>query len=172
MRVHGLCDPLGLVLGAVILLLVPGCGGDGSSEATSSAAASGASSAAGGGTDAAALCVDAINQHRASIKLAPYARWSDEEACTSAEAQKDSMSGTAHGAFGSCKESAQDECPGWPGPPEKMIASCMQMMWDEGPGDFAQHGHYLNMSSTAYTKVSCGFFALPDGSVWATQNFN
>ena len=45
-------------------------------------------------------------------------------------------------------------------------------MWKEGPGtDFSKHGHYLNMSSTKYTKVACGFFTAPNGQVWAVQNF-
>jgi hypothetical protein len=53
-----------------------------------------------------------------------------------------------------------------------MIGDCMQMMWNEGPGDFnAGHGHYINMSSTMYTKVACGFHLLPDGNVWAVQDF-
>lgn len=46
------------------------------------------------------------------------------------------------------------------------------MMWDEGPGDFyGGHGHYINMSSTQYSRVACGFHVLADGSVWATQDF-
>ena len=53
-----------------------------------------------------------------------------------------------------------------------MIEGCLQMMWNEGPGDFyGGHGHYINMSSTQYTKVSCGYYTLADGSVWATQDF-
>jgi hypothetical protein len=45
-------------------------------------------------------------------------------------------------------------------------------MWNEGPGeDFSKHGHYINMSSTKYTKVACGFWTTPKGSVWAVQNF-
>ena len=115
--------------------------------------------------------VDTINQLRGTIGLAPYARW-NAESCASRRAQADAASGTAHGAFGSCGESAQDECPGWPGPPETMIGQCLAQMWAEGPGsDFSTHGHYINMSSTSYTMAACGFFVLPDGSVWATQNF-
>jgi hypothetical protein len=45
-------------------------------------------------------------------------------------------------------------------------------MWAEGPGaDFQTHGHYINMSSTKYTKVACGFYETPTGSVWAVQDF-
>ena len=53
-----------------------------------------------------------------------------------------------------------------------MIPQCLAMMWAEGPGsDFSAHGHYINMSSTQYTKVACGFYTLQDGSVWAVQDF-
>ena len=110
--------------------------------------------------------------YRAGMGLAPYARWKDSETCGGQEAQKDSQTMQAHSAFGMCGEFAQNECPGWPGPAGGMIAGCLKMMWDEGPGDFyGGHGHYINMSSTQYTKVSCGFYTLADGSVWATQDF-
>ncbi|MEO6954647.1 MAG: CAP domain-containing protein [Polyangia bacterium] len=122
--------------------------------------------------DAASLCVKTINDYRATLGLAAYARWSDGEGCASGEAKSDSKSGTAHGAFGTCGESAQDECPGWSGTPSEMIPKCLAQMWAEGPGtDFQSHGHYINMSSTHYTQVACGFYTLADGSVWAAQNF-
>ncbi len=94
-------------------------------------------------------------------------RWTAEEKCASSQAQSDSKSGAAHGAFGTCSEYGQNECPGWPGPAGDMIPSCLKMMWGEGPGG----GHYENMKATRYTQVSCGFYTLPDGSVWAVQNF-
>jgi hypothetical protein len=54
---------------------------------------------------------------------------------------------------------------------EAMITGCLEQMWAEGPGeDFNTHGHYINMSSTSYTKVACGF-ADGMGGVWAVQNF-
>ncbi len=37
--------------------------------------------------------------------------------------------------------------------------------------DYSAHGHYLNMSSTRYTKVACGYHTAPDGQVWAVQDF-
>jgi hypothetical protein len=154
-----------------------GAGAGGTSGATTAAVSSSASSTtSGGGGDplemASQLCVDTINMYRATMGLAPYARWNDGETCGGQEAQKDSQTMTAHSAFGMCGEWAQNECPGWPGPAGGMIAGCLQMMWNEGPGDFyGGHGHYINMSSTQYTKVSCGFYTLADGSVWATQDF-
>ena len=138
---------------------------------SSNSPSSGSDAGSGDGT-AEQLCVDTINQYRATLGLAPYARWNAEESCADGQAQSDSQSGTAHGAFGQCTENAQNECPGWPGPPSTMIPNCLAMMWAEGPGsDFSQHGHYINMSSTQYTKVSCGFYTLQDGSVWAVQDF-
>ena len=81
------------------------------------------------------------------------------------------MSQQAHGAFGQCSENAQNECLGWPGPPEGMITGCLQVMWAEGPGDFQNHGHYINMSNPQYTQVACGFFTMANGDVWAVQDF-
>lgn len=117
-------------------------------------------------------CVDKINEYRATLGLTPYERWTDAEICSDGEAKSDSETGTAHGAFGQCGENAQNECPGWPGKPEEMIDGCLAQMWAEGPGmDFSKHGHYINMSSTQYTKVACGFFVTANGSVWSVQNF-
>jgi hypothetical protein len=168
MRTSRLRDGRGLLLGAALLALISGCGGD----------EGGGGGGGGGGAaapiddSAAQLCVDTINEHRAANKLPPYDRWGDAEACANDEAQKDSAGGEAHGAFGDCKELAQNECPGWDGRPEEMIGKCLQQMWDEGPGDdFSKHGHYINMSSTMYTKVACGFSTLTDGKVWAVQDF-
>jgi hypothetical protein len=117
-------------------------------------------------TGAAADCVDAINAYRATLGLAPYARWTQEESCADGQALSDSKTGKAHGAFTQCGEHAQDECPGWPGPSDAMIPKCLAAMWAEGPGG----GHYENMRGK-YTQVACGFATLPNGSVWAVQDF-
>jgi hypothetical protein len=123
----------------------------------------------GGDSSAAALCVDTINGHRAGIGLGPLARWSDAEACSDGEAASDAQTGEAHGAFGQCQEHAQNECPGWLGPPAEMITGCLQMMWDEGPGeDFSLHGHYLNMSSTQFTQHYC-VRAWPIEWIWSCR---
>lgn len=124
------------------------------------------------GFDAAQICVETINAYRAALGLAPLTRWIEAERCADGQAASDASTGRPHGAFGSCGELAQNECPNWPGPPERMIEACLGMMWDEGPGeDFSRHGHYLNMSSTRYAKVSCGFSVRPDGTVWSVQDF-
>src|ERR1700729_4607293 len=95
---------IGFVCGA--MLVTAACGGGGSQSQTDS-----------GTTDNSAeqACVDAINNYRATLSLPPYTRWNAEESCADSQAQSDSQSGTAHGAFGKCTENAQDECPGWPG---------------------------------------------------------
>lgn len=156
-----------------------GASGSVSSAATGSAAATtaaasttGASTGAGPMNDPAGLCVDTINQYRATLRLPPLARWADKEACAGDEARKDFEASEAHSAFGQCGELAQNECPGWPAPEEKMITDCLAQMWAEGPGrDFSKHGHFINMSSTQYTKVACGFTTTPNGSIWAAQDF-
>jgi hypothetical protein len=154
-----------LILGAslAVFVSVVACSSDGTSTP--------ASSGPGDGTVEQA-CVDKINALRATLNLAPLARWTEQEVCSDGEAKSDSESGKAHGAFGTCTEMAQNECPGWPGPPADMIGKCLDMMWAEGPGaDFSKHGHYINMTSTKYTKVACGFYTTPKGSIWSVQNF-
>ena len=55
---------------------------------------------------------------------------------------------------------------------QQSLDGCLQMMWNEGPGaDFNTHGHYINMSSTKYTKVFCGFYDLGNGKFWSVQDF-
>jgi Cysteine-rich secretory protein family len=117
-------------------------------------------------------CVDRINGFRATLGLPALARWKDQEGCTDTEAASDSQTGQAHGKFGSCKEGAQNECPGW-GSVEQTVQGCLQSMWDEGPGEpYSEHGHYINMSNPDYKQVACGFHETPDGKVWAIQNFH
>jgi hypothetical protein len=168
-------------LGLMVLAALAGCsddsrfgddddggGGGGSSTGAGPGAGPGSGSTGSGSSGGPAqLCVDLINQYRATLGLTPYARWTEAEACADGEAQSDGETGQAHGAFPACGENAQNECPGWPGPPEEMIGGCLQMMWDEGPGG----GHYDTMSSTNYTEVACGFHTFSDGSVWAVQDF-
>ena len=92
--------------------------------------------------------------------------------CGDDEARGDSQAGRAHASFGRCKQSAQNECPGWQGPAESMVAPCIKMMFDEGPGQpYSAHGHYINMTSHAYTQVACGFSTAADGSVWMVEDF-
>lgn len=115
-------------------------------------------------------CVDRINAFRATESLPPLARWTDAESCSDDQADLDSNGGGPHGNFGMCEEFAQNTCPGWPST-DAVIQGCLQAMWDEGPGEpFSEHGHYINMSSSTYTQVACGFYEDENG-VWASQNF-
>ena len=118
-----------------------------------------------------AQCIQRLNEYRAKAGVAPVAVRGAGEPCGDDQARRDSASGKAHGAFGLCKEMAQNECPGWPGTVEQVVDGCLKMMFEEGPGEGSAHGHYTNMVNPSYTAASCGFFVMPDGSVWAVQDF-
>jgi hypothetical protein len=120
----------------------------------------------GGGATGGDLCVDTINQYRSQAGLPPLQRWTESESCADGEAQSDSSTGRAHGAFPSCGEVAQNECPGFPGQPENALPQCLRTMVDEGPGG----GHYQNMFSTEYTRVACGV-TMVGGTMWSVQDF-
>lgn len=122
--------------------------------------------------DIAQDCVDRINQFRWECQcLPPLARWTDAETCSDDQSSNDQAANSPHGNFGACGEWAQNTCPNW-GSEQDVIVGCLQAMWDEGPGEpFSAHGHYINMSSTDYTKVACGFSSSGAG-VWANQNFS
>jgi hypothetical protein len=117
-------------------------------------------------------CVDRINQFRWECQcLPPLARWADAEMCTDTQSENDHNAQVPHGNFQACGEWAQNTCPDWPSE-EQVINGCLQAMWDEGPGEpFEAHGHYINMSSTDYSKVACGRFDSGQG-VWSNQNFS
>lgn len=121
-------------------------------------------------------CVARINQFRAECQcLPPLERWNEGEDCADMQAEYDANGGGPHGGFRanicSPRGSAQNECPGWRSI-DQVIDGCLQQMWDEGPGEpFSEHGHYINMSSTRYRRVACGFFTTAGGRIWAVQNF-
>ncbi len=120
-------------------------------------------------------CVARINQLRWQCQcLPPLKRWRSGESCANRLAKHDSRRGI-HAGFnrGICepKGRAQNECPAWPSA-DDVIDGCLQRMWDEGPGKrFSKHGHYVNMSSTGYKSVACGFARSANGDVWSVQNF-
>lgn len=118
-----------------------------------------------------ARCVQRTNELRATVSPAPLGRQTDREACLDTEARTDGASGTAHGAFGRCQEAAQNECPGWPGPLDQVIDKCLAQMFAEGPGPFAGHGHYLNMTNPQFRSVTCGFSTTANGQIWLVQDF-
>lgn len=122
--------------------------------------------------DPAQDCVNRVNQFREEcLCLPPLERWTEKEACSNTQSSDDAQSGGAHANFGACGEWGQCTCPGWGGGTDAIIGGCLQMMWDEGPGEGPEHGHYNIMSSKDYTKVACGFFAMENGDIWANQNY-
>ena len=113
-------------------------------------------------------CVDRINGYRARVRVAPVARDPSTEPCGDEESRLDARSNRAHGSFGKCGERAQNACPSYPGASvEDILSKCLQQMFEEGPGG----GHYDNMTSTKYTRASCGFEAMSGGRIWTVQNF-
>lgn len=119
------------------------------------------------GTTAHEICVETINAYRKRDGLPPLERWTSGEACADGEAESDAETNRPHGAFPACKELAQNECPGMPGPPEKMIVRCLAAMWAQGPGE----AHHDLMATTRFTQVACGFYTTDRGAVWSVQNF-
>lgn len=116
-------------------------------------------------------CTDRTNAYRASVGAPPVQRRPEFETCADAAAGSDAQARTVHGAFGRCRESAQNECPAWSGAVDTVIDQCLDMMFAEGPGTGSQHGHYVNMTNRSYTQVACGVSAGPKGEVWIVQNF-
>lgn len=138
------------------------------------------------------ICIDKINELRATKNLPPLGAWVEQQACADAQASSDEASNTAHGAFGDCGESGQNECLG-AGPAG--IASCLESMWAEKDqagcsgcdacnaqynpncpdcdffgdttGDVC--GHYVNMSALYFTEAACGFSSLGG---WDVINFH
>ncbi len=122
------------------------------------------------------LCVDLINQKRATLGLPALARWRDGEALATSEVHSDAKEGVPHAAYRRStrrETSAQNECQNSDARPAPMINVCINDMWNEGPetGDGQNHGHYLNMTSPLYAKVACGFATAPNGTLWSAQNF-
>ncbi len=160
---------------------------------TSTATVAASTSSTGGGDDPYAaerqICIDKINALRATEGLPAYGRWGDAEVCSDGQATSDEQSGTPHGSFPGCGESAQNECLGH-GP--SGIEACLDQMWAEkdqescagcilchdSPGncpdcDFfgesgQQCGHYVNMSARYFSEAACGFSSLGG---WDVQNF-
>ncbi|MFK7999129.1 MAG: CAP domain-containing protein [Polyangiales bacterium] len=126
--------------------------------------------------DVAEDCVQRINQFRRECQcLPPLERWREGESCAAMHAEYDADGRGAHAGFRDriCENGGrgQNECPGYPSE-GSIINGCLQQMWDEGPGEpFSEHGHYINMSNPAHSRVACGQFVTAEGRVWAIQNF-
>jgi hypothetical protein len=157
--------PVGFGLGLV--LIVGGCGPRDGMEPV--VVAGSTSTASPSEDELEQACVDHVNALRATKQLPALTRWKANEACADAQAQNDSMTGKAHGAFFSCPNLAQNECPDWRSTTgaRGIVPGCLDLMWAEGPGG----GHYENMIRHGYTFLACGFYTTPDGRVWSVQDF-
>jgi len=124
--------------------------------------------------DLAQDCVNRVNQLRWECQcLPPLERWTEGEACASQQAEYDSVNGT-HAGFRDkiCSPSgAQNECPGYSSTGQ-VISLCLQQMWDEGPGEWPAHGHYINMTNPDHSAVACGFYETDSNKAWSVQNFH
>lgn len=126
--------------------------------------------------DLAADCVARINQFRWECQcLPPLGRWTGGESCANEQAAYDAAGNGHHAGAeqGICSPSGigQNECPQWTSTRD-ILGSCLQAMWDEGPGEpFEEHGHYINMTNSAYSEVACGFATDSSGARWSVQNF-
>src|SRR5574344_1091307 len=80
------------------------------------------------------LCVQFLNEYRATEDLSPLSRASlTQESCTQDQASQDLKSGVAHGHFGSCEEWAQNTAPSvnvaFYHSEEEMLKKYLKMMW-------------------------------------------
>jgi Cysteine-rich secretory protein family len=122
-------------------------------------------------------CINLINAKRATLKLAPLARWQAGESEVAAEVAADAKNGTPHGAIREAYKqhfyAAQNECQNSRPDMPAMIQTCIDDMWAEGPDnhDGQTHGHYENMVSPDYSAVACGFALAPNGELWSAQDF-
>ena len=135
------------------------------------------------------ICLDILNEYRATEGVKPLALADDDkQTCTDNQAAKDLASNSAHGHFGDCGESAQNTGPNvnmaWKSDLEEIAKYYIDMMWDEKKlvedgtrdpdkkEDFSYIGHYLNIRNAKYTKVSCGFATSSDKKKgWLNINF-
>ena len=112
-----------------------------------------------------------MNDYRARVGVGPMSQRTDKESCADNQARSDARSRTAHGAFGQCRESAQNECPAWSGSLDVVVERCLAMMFAEGPGSGPEHGHYVNMTDREYRSAACGIFSGSDGEIWMVHDF-
>ena len=113
--------------------------------------------------------IDRINAFRQTKGLPPLQRWVEGEACADNQAQNDATSNVAHGAFGACQELGQMTCPGTASI-DGATSTCLQQMWDEGPGTGVEHIHYNIMTGASYTKIAVGIFQMSNGKFWIDMN--
>lgn len=165
-------------------------GAAGGKAGSAGAGTAGAAGSSAGSLEAArTLCVDTINKYRKTVNLPPYTRWTSEEQCVDQEAMVDGMMNMPHHSFSTahmCGGYGQNECPNYGPDPIASLPGCLAQMWGEkdlatcsgcASCDFPFQscmncpfqgcGHYLNMKSSAFTTVACGFWT----GGWYAQDF-
>ena len=163
-----------------------------SSEAKTSSSSEGTSSAADSSDTPKTWrdeCLKIINEYRATEnKPALTLAAEEKQTCTDKQAADDLKENSAHGHFRACDEWAQNTGPNvnlkWKSDTVEIAKYYLNMMWDEkkliesgerDPNkdeDYSYIGHYLNMSSTKYKTVSCGFATNSDNTTgWLNVNF-
>lgn len=135
------------------------------------------------------ICLDIVNEYRATENLGPLSMASEEkQKCVEKQAADDLASNSAHGHFGNCGEGAQNS-----GPNVRIVAGktydyyaqmYLKMMWEDEKAlvtsgkadpnkdsDYSKIGHYLNMKGN-YKTVACGFAESSDGKMgWLNIDF-
>lgn len=160
-----------------------------SSATSSSSTAKPASSSADTEKSWREVCLDILNEYRATEGAKPLTLANDDkQTCTDQQAANDLKDNAAHGHFGDCGESAQNTGPNvnmaWKSDLADIAKYYIDMMWDEKKlvengtrdpdkkEDFSYIGHYLNIRNAKYTKVSCGFATSSDKKTgWLNINF-
>ena len=120
------------------------------------------------------LCVDLVNQYRATVRHSPLKRSDALEAFAEKAAANDGRAHVGHQYFqrthGGGVSHAENAIPWWPlasidGGVRGALEQGLQMMWDEGPSG----GHYRNMVGR-YSEIGCGIF-LSHGEVTIVAEF-
>jgi hypothetical protein len=119
------------------------------------------------------LCVDLVNQYRATVKQSRLKRSAELEAFAAKAAANDGLAHVGHQYFrrthGGGVSHAENAIPWWPlasvGGVRAALEQGLQMMWDEG----ARGGHYRNMTAR-HSEVGCGIF-VNHGEVTIVQEF-
>lgn len=164
-----------------------------SSQKTSSSATSSTAKPASSSADTEKswreVCLDILNEYRATEGVKPLTLAADDkQTCTDQQAANDLKDKAAHGHFGDCGESAQNTGPNvnmaWKSDLADIAKYYIDMMWDEKKlvedgtrdpdkkEDYSYIGHYLNIRNAKYSKVSCGFATSSDQKTgWLNINF-
>ena len=135
------------------------------------------------------ICLDVINEYRATEGLGPMSLAPEEkQTCTDKQAASDLADGKGHANFGDCLENAQNTGPNvnmrYYTTYDEIVKKYLKMMWEDekalvtsgerdpdNKDDYPYIGHYLNMKGS-YRTVSCGIAVSDDGQTgWLNVDF-